>query len=109
MRRLRELEADFFDCSHLLRCCGCTQTVCGSQGPEGSLGLGILSRHHDGTNGELLRPGKRTLDDIGEQAPRRRPFHHGCRHAVDTLGGTFALLVANASMLDRLALTLLID
>jgi len=41
---------------------------------------------------ERLRPGKRTLDGVGEQAPRRRAFHHGCRHSVDALGSSFRTL-----------------
>ena len=92
MRSLGEFKADFFDCSHLLRRCGGTHAVRGRQRPEGSLGLGILSRHHDGTDGELLPPRKRTLDSVGEQASRRRALHHGRRHAVDALGGTFRAL-----------------
>lgn len=92
MRGLGEFESDVFDCGHLLRRRGGTNAVRGRQRLEGSLGLGVLGRHHHGTNGEVLRPGKSALDGVGEQAPRRRAFHHGRRHAVDTLSSALRAL-----------------
>jgi hypothetical protein len=66
VRRLRVLEADFFDGCHLPGCRNRSHAVGVSQRFERSLGFGILGGHHDRADGEILGPGERALDGVGQ-------------------------------------------
>jgi hypothetical protein len=79
------LEADLFDRGYLPGRCRRAHAVGVGQRLERGLGFGILGGHHDRTDGELLGPGKRALDGVGQEISRRGAFHHGRRHAIDSL------------------------
>lgn len=85
MRRLAVLEADLFDRRHLLGCCSRAHAVGVSQSLERGLGFGIFGSHHDRADREVLRPGERGLDGVGQEVSGRCALHHGGSHSINAL------------------------